>query len=37
MVGATINEPVIRISTDNGATFGMLLKLVNNGTIGAAA
>ena len=27
-------EPVLRISTDNGATFGPLLKLAANGTIG---
>ena len=30
----TINEPVIRISNDNGKTFGPLLKLAANGTIG---
>lgn len=30
---ATSNEPVIRISTDNGQTFGPLLKLAANGTI----
>ena len=30
----TINEPVIRISNDNGKTFGPLLKLSANGTIG---
>ena len=30
---ATSNEPVIRISTDNGHTFGPLLKLAANGTI----
>ena len=32
---ATSNEPVIRKSTDNGATFGPLLKLAANGTIGS--
>jgi len=31
---ATSNEPVLRTSTDNGATFGPLLKLASNGTIG---
>lgn len=30
---ATSDEPVIRISTDNGLTFGPLLKLAANGTI----
>src|SRR5215204_2063582 len=30
----TANEPVVRISTDNGQTFGPLLKLATNGTIG---
>lgn len=30
---ATSDEPVIRISTDNGQTFGPLLKLAANGTI----
>ena len=30
----TAEEPVLRISTDNGATFGPLLKLAANGTIG---
>lgn len=29
----TAEEPVARISTDNGATFGPLLKLAANGTI----
>ena len=29
----TAEEPVARISTDNGATFGTLLKLAANGTI----
>jgi hypothetical protein len=31
----TSNEPVARISTDNGKTFGPLLKLAANGTIGS--
>jgi hypothetical protein len=31
---ATSNDPVTRISNDNGATFGPLLKLATNGTIG---
>jgi hypothetical protein len=30
---ATSNEPVLRISTDNGKTFGPILKLSANGTI----
>ena len=30
----TSDEPVARISTDNGATFGPLLNLATNGTIG---
>lgn len=30
----TTEEPLARISTDNGATFGPLLKLAANGTIG---
>lgn len=30
----TAEEPVTRISTDNGMTFGPLLKLATNGTIG---
>ena len=30
----TVNEPVIRISNDNGKTFGPVLKLATNGTIG---
>jgi len=30
----TAEEPVVRMSTDNGATFGPLLKLAANGTIG---
>jgi hypothetical protein len=29
-------QPVIRISNDNRATFGPVLKLTSNGTIGAA-
>jgi hypothetical protein len=29
----TSNEPVVRISNDNGATFGPVLKLATNGTI----
>jgi len=31
----TAEEPVARISSDNGATFGPLLKLAANGTIGS--
>jgi hypothetical protein len=31
---ATSNEPVLRISSDNGQTFGSLLRLATNGTIG---
>ena len=31
----TSEEPVVRVSTDAGATFGPLLKLANNGTIGS--
>jgi hypothetical protein len=34
---ATSNEPVMKVSTDNGATFGPLLKLAANGTIGETA
>jgi tricorn protease-like protein len=30
----TANVPVMRISTDNGKTFGPILKLATNGTIG---
>jgi hypothetical protein len=30
----TSNEPVVRISIDNGTTFGPLLKLADNGSIG---
>jgi hypothetical protein len=33
----TINNPVMRISNDNGATFGPRLMLATNGTIGEAA
>jgi len=33
----TAEEPIVRISTDNGETFGPTLKLATNGTIGAAA
>jgi hypothetical protein len=33
----TANEPVTRVSTDNGATFGPTLMLATNGTIGEAA
>jgi hypothetical protein len=34
---ATSNEPVARTSGDNGATFGPMLRLVDNGTIGISA
>ena len=30
---ATSEEPVVRVSTDNGATFGPILRLASNGTI----
>jgi hypothetical protein len=30
----TAEEPVVRISRDNGETFGLVLKLATNGTIG---
>ena len=30
----TVNDPVTRLSTDNGETFGPLLRLAVNGTIG---
>jgi hypothetical protein len=30
----TSDTPVMRVSTDNGATFGPMLMLANNGTIG---
>jgi hypothetical protein len=33
----TANEPVARISTDNGQTLGDVLKLATNGTIGEKA
>lgn len=33
----TASEPVARLSTDNGATFGQTLNLATNGTIGEAA
>jgi hypothetical protein len=33
----TTNAPVMRVSTDNGATFGPLVALATNGTIGEAA
>jgi hypothetical protein len=33
----TAEEPVVRISTDNGETFASLLRLAANGTIEAAA
>jgi hypothetical protein len=33
----TAEEPVVRISTDNGETFGSLLRLASNGTIGQTA
>jgi len=32
----TADEPVVRISTDNAETFGPVLKLATNGTIGQA-
>lgn len=32
----TANEPVMRVSNDNGATFGPMLTLATNGTIGEA-
>ena len=31
---ATSNEPLLRTSTNNGATFGPIMKLGVNGTIG---
>jgi hypothetical protein len=34
---STSNEPVAKISTDNGQTFGSVLRLATNGTIGVAA
>lgn len=30
----SVNEPVIRLSSDGGKNFGPVLKLANNGTIG---
>jgi hypothetical protein len=33
----TASEPVARLSTDDGATFGQTLNLATNGTIGEAA
>jgi hypothetical protein len=33
---ATSNEPVVRISTDSGKTFGEIMKLSTNGTIGGS-
>jgi hypothetical protein len=33
---STSNEPVIAISTDTGTTFGSIMKLAANGTIGIA-
>jgi hypothetical protein len=33
----TVDTPVMRVSTDNGATFGPMLMLATNGTIGEAA
>jgi hypothetical protein len=33
----TSNEPVMRISNDNGKTFGPILKLAVNDTIGNTA
>jgi hypothetical protein len=32
--GESVNEPVIRISSDGGKNFGQLLKLAANGTVG---
>jgi hypothetical protein len=34
---ATSNEPLLRISTDNGKTFGEISKLSANGTIGSSS
>jgi hypothetical protein len=34
---STSNEPVAKVSTDNGATFGPVLRLATNGTIGEEA
>jgi hypothetical protein len=33
---ATSNQPVLKISTDNGKTFGPILNLSTNGTIGSS-
>ena len=33
----TSEEPVLRISSNNGATFGPIMKLASNGTIGGGA
>jgi hypothetical protein len=33
----TADTPVMRVSADNGATFGPMLRLATNGTIGEAA
>jgi hypothetical protein len=33
----TDDTPVMRVSSDNGVTFGPLLRLATNGTIGEAA
>jgi hypothetical protein len=33
----TINNPVMRVSNDNGATFGPMLVLATNGTLGEAS
>jgi hypothetical protein len=32
-----IREPVMRVCNDNGATFGPVLRLAANGTLGEAA
>jgi hypothetical protein len=33
----TSNEPILRISNDNGKTFGEIIKLAGNNTIGSIA
>jgi hypothetical protein len=33
-INQTSDTPVMRVSTDNGATFGPTLRLATNGTIG---
>ena len=33
----TSDTPVMRVSTDSGETFGLVLRLATNGTIGEAA